>query len=109
MTRVGARALGLALAGCSARGGTPAHPSGTPPVPGQWVAVLVPKDIPPDTYPPIEKTTRVKTFATRNGCENYRQLALQDGAMLGSEAMLEEASSLRCIPDHVGSPTTPTK
>lgn len=95
----------FALAGCAAPSSTPVQRADT----GRYVAVLVPKDIPPDTYPPIEKTTRVQTFENFADCENYRNQALADGAAMGSNAMLEEASSLRCIPDKPGPTATPAK
>ena len=95
----------LALASCSVPASAPVSQA----APGRWVAVLAPKDIPPDTYPPIEKTRRVKTFESFADCENYRNQALADGAAMGSNAMLEEASSLRCIPDKPGSTATPAK
>jgi hypothetical protein len=95
----------LALAGCSVPASTPARPADT----GPWVAVLAPKDIPPDTYPPIEKVRRVKSFGSFADCENYRNEALADAAAMASEAMLEEASSLRCIPDKPSSPAAPAK
>jgi hypothetical protein len=93
------------LGACAAKGSTPPPQAQA----GRWVAVLAPKDIPPDTYPPIEKTRRVQTFETFADCENYRNQALADAAAMASSAMLEEASSLRCIPDRAGSTAAPAK
>jgi len=71
------------------------------------VLVEVPKDVPPDTYPPIEKTKRVQTFPTFAECDNYRTEAMWTAAATGSDAMEDEASSLRCITDKPG-PGKPT-
>src|SRR5262249_57433526 len=45
--------LELVLAACSAPGSAPVPTPGAGTAPG-WVLVQVPKDVPPDTYPPIE-------------------------------------------------------
>ena len=94
--------LELTLAACSAPGSAPVPTPGAATAPG-WVLVEVPKDVPPDTYPPIEKTKRVQTFPTFAECDNYRTEAMWTAAATGSDAMEDEASSLRCITDKPGS------
>jgi hypothetical protein len=39
----------------------------------------------------------VKTFDSAGECEAYRDVALQDGAWMGSQAMLDQTSTLRCV------------
>src|SRR5262249_3921837 len=90
--------LELALGACSPPGSVPVPTPGTATATG-WVLVQVPKDVPPDTYPPIEKTKRVQTFPTFAECDNYRTEVMWNAAAIGSDAMDEEASALRCITD----------
>jgi hypothetical protein len=99
--------LELALTACSVPGSAPAPTPGAASAAG-WVLVQVPKDVPPDTYPPIEKTKRVQTFPTFAECDNYRTEAMWDAAATGSDVMDEDASSLRCIADKSasGKPTS---
>jgi len=94
--------LELALAACSPPGSVQVPTPGTATA-TRWVLVQVPQDVPPDTYPPIEKTKRVKTFPTFAECDNYRTEFMQDAAAIGSDAMEEAASALRCITDNPGS------
>jgi hypothetical protein len=54
---------------------------------------------PGSTLPPIHTFKKVKQFDSAGACEAYRDVALQDGAMMGSQAMLDQASSLRCASD----------
>jgi hypothetical protein len=70
---------------------------------GAWWLVQVPaKDMPlappGSNMPPVTKFKKVRGFASAGECEAFRDVALQDGAMLGSEAMLDETSTLRCVP-----------
>jgi hypothetical protein len=67
-----------------------------------WVLVQVPVknehlDDPGSNDPPITKFKVVKEFDNAGDCEAYRDLALQDGGYLGSDAMMDQASSLRCV------------
>lgn len=67
-----------------------------------WVLVQVPaKDVrlsdPGSNMPPITEFKKVREFATAAECESFRGLVMQDSALLGSEAMLDQASSLRCV------------
>ena len=69
---------------------------------GTWWLVQVPaKDMPlappGSNMPPITKFKKVREFPSAGECEAYRDVALQDGAMMGSEAMLDETSTLRCV------------
>jgi hypothetical protein len=81
---------------------------------GAWWLVQVPaKDMPlappGSNMPPITKFKKVRGFASAGECEAFRDVALQDGAMLGSEAMLDETSTLRCVPaDAVAAPSPAT-
>jgi hypothetical protein len=81
---------------------------------GTWWLVQVPaKDMPlappGSNMPPITKFKKVREFPSAGECEAYRDVALQDGAMEGSQAMLDEASSLRCVSaDQLGGPTPGT-
>jgi hypothetical protein len=96
-------ALELAFTACSLPGSRSAPTAGAPTSATGWVLVQVPKDIPADTYPPIEKTKRVNTFPTFAECDNFRTEVLWDAAAMASEAMDSEASALRCIADEAGS------
>ena len=67
-----------------------------------WVLVQVPVkdehlDDPGSNDPPISKFKVVREFDSAGDCEAYRDFALQDGAYLGSDAMMDQASSLRCV------------
>lgn len=69
---------------------------------GAWFLVQVPvHDMrltnPGSNMPPITKYTIVREFASSSECESFRDLTLQDSAMAGSDAMLDQASSLRCV------------
>ena len=69
---------------------------------GTWVLVQVPgKDIklsnPGSNMPPITKFTRVREFPSADACESFRNLSLQDAAGQGSDAMLAQSSTLRCV------------
>jgi hypothetical protein len=79
---------------------------------GSWWLVQVPaKDLridePGSNLPPITQFKKVKQFDSAGECEAYRDVALQDGAMEGSEAMLDQASSLRCVSAEQLNPATP--
>ncbi|MFN8642887.1 MAG: hypothetical protein U0802_15005 [Candidatus Binatia bacterium] len=70
---------------------------------GSWVLVQVPaKDVrlddPGSNLPPISRFKVVKPFDNAGDCEAYRDVALQDSAYLGSDAMLDQSSQLRCVP-----------
>lgn len=67
-----------------------------------WWLVQVPaKDVPlappGSNMPPITQFKKVREFPTAGECEAFRDVALQDGAMEGSEAMLDQSSRLRCV------------
>jgi histone deacetylase complex regulatory component SIN3 len=70
---------------------------------GSWVLVQVPaKDVrlddPGSNLPPIGRFKQVTTFDSAGACEAYRDVALQDGAYTGSDAMMDQSSQLRCVP-----------
>ena len=69
---------------------------------GIWVLVQVPgKEMklsnPGSNMPPITKFTRVREFPSADACESFRALSMQDAASEGSDAMLAQSSSLRCV------------
>lgn len=69
---------------------------------GSWALVQVPaKDIrlddPGSNDPPISQFKLVRQFDSAGECEAYRDFALQDSAEMGSEAMLDQTSQLRCV------------
>src|SRR5215475_7187263 len=77
-----------------------------------WWLVQVPvKDMPlappGSNMPPITKFRKVREFPSAGECEAFRDVALQDGAMEGSEAMMDETSTLRCASSEQLAPTTP--
>jgi hypothetical protein len=79
---------------------------------GAWWLVQVPaKDMPlappGSNMPPITKFKKVKQFDSAGECEAYRDVALQDGAMMGSDAMLDETSTLRCVSEDQLTPKAP--
>jgi hypothetical protein len=64
---------------------------------GGWLLLQAPANpLDPDT-PPMTKWKTVKTFESQSDCEEYREEAMQEGAELGSEAMLEQSKYLRCV------------
>ncbi|MBX3028485.1 hypothetical protein KF840_26625 [bacterium] len=69
---------------------------------GSWLLVQVPAkdehlDDPGSNLPPIASFTVVKQFDSAGDCEAYRDFTLQDGAYAGSDAMMDQASQLRCV------------
>lgn len=79
---------------------------------GSWFLVQVPaKDVrlanPGSNMPPITQFKKVREFASAAECESFRDLNMQDSAMVGSQAMLDQASSLRCVAADQLTPTTP--
>jgi len=69
---------------------------------GSWALVQVPVksehlDDPGSNDPPIAKFKMVKQFDSSGDCEAYRDVALQDSAYVGSDAMLDQSSQLRCV------------
>jgi hypothetical protein len=80
---------------------------------GSWFLVQVPtKDMrlanPGSNMPPITQFKKVREFNSAAECESFRDLNMQDGAMVGSSAMLDQASSLRCVSaDQLPQPTPP--
>lgn len=78
---------------------------------GSWVLVQVPaKDVrlsnPGSNMPPITQFKRVREFESAADCQAFRDRFLQNSAFAGSEAMLDQASSLRCVSsDQLGAPT----
>lgn len=79
---------------------------------GSWFLVQVPaKDMrlgdPGSNMPPITQFKKVREFPSARECESYRDMFMQDSAMVGSEAMLDQASSLRCVSADQLTPPTP--
>ena len=79
---------------------------------GAWWLVQVPtKDVrlenPGSNMPPITRFKQVREFASSGDCESFRDQVMQDSAAVGSEAMLDQASSLRCVPAEQLAPPTP--
>jgi hypothetical protein len=80
---------------------------------GSWFLVQIPaKDLrasqPGTNFPPITQFKKVREFATAGECEAFRDIALQDSAMVGSEAALDQTSQLRCVAaEQLGAPTMP--
>jgi hypothetical protein len=67
-----------------------------------WILVQVPaKDMrltnPGSNMPPITQFKRVREFDSATECETFRDRFLKDSASMGSDAMLDQASSLRCV------------
>ena len=67
-----------------------------------WVLVQVPVkdehlDDPGSNDPPIAKFKVVREFDSAGDCEAYRDVALQDSAYVGSDAMMDQSSQLRCV------------
>src|SRR5262245_27118940 len=106
MRRVAPFALGLVL---TARAAGPRAGASSQAVDGPWLFVEVPGALGDDQSPPIEKTKRVQAFATDADCESYRSSIMRDAAVTGSDAMLEEASSLRCLRNTAGAAKSPAK
>ena len=78
-----------------------------------WWLVQVPaKDVhlgdPGSNLAPITRFKKVKQFDSAGECEAYRDVALQDGAWMGSDAMLDEASTLRCASEAQLAPAVAT-
>ncbi len=79
---------------------------------GAWWLVQVPaKDVrlqnPGSNMPPITQFTRVREFPSAGECESFRDTFLQESGAVGSEAMLDQASSLRCVAAEQLAPATP--
>jgi hypothetical protein len=69
---------------------------------GSWFLVQVPaKDMrltnPGSNMPPITQFKKVREFPSAAECQTFRDSVLKDSAMVGSDAMLDQASSLRCV------------
>lgn len=62
---------------------------------------------PGSNMPPIAQFKKVREFPSAEACEAYRDAFLKDSAMVGSEAMLDQASSLRCVSSTDLAPPTP--
>ncbi|MDX2168074.1 MAG: hypothetical protein SF182_13455 [Deltaproteobacteria bacterium] len=79
---------------------------------GAWWLVQVPaKDVrlenPGSNMPPITQFTKVRAFDSSGECESFRDTFLQESGAVGSEAMLDQASSLRCVAAEQLLPPTP--
>lgn len=79
---------------------------------GSWFLVQVPAEdmplAPPGSdMPPITRFKKVREFPSAGECEAYRDVALQDGAAMGSDAMLDQGSALRCVAAEQLQPPTP--
>jgi hypothetical protein len=97
----GLRWIALALvttAGCApnVHGGKVA--TGGPP--GQWILVESPpkSELSETTFPPIYTWKRVRTFDDAESCANFRVDMMWDAQSMASRAMLEQVSSLHCVP-----------
>ena len=68
--------------------------------PGQWILVESPPkgELGENTFPPIYTWKRVRTFADADSCSNFRVDMMWDAQSMASRAMLEEVSSLHCVP-----------
>jgi hypothetical protein len=80
---------------------------------GSWFLVQVPaRDVrltnPGSNMPPITQFKKVREFSSAGECESFRDTTLQDSAMVGSDAMLDQASSLRCVAAEQLAPLAPT-
>ncbi len=69
---------------------------------GSWLLVQVPVkpehlDDPGNNDPPIATFKVVREFDSSGDCEAYRDVALQDSAYVGSDAMMDQSSQLRCV------------
>ena len=62
---------------------------------------------PGSNMPPITQFKKVREFPSAEACESYRDSFLKDSAMVGSDAMLDQASSLRCVSSADLPPPTP--
>jgi hypothetical protein len=71
-----------------------------PPRPGQWVLVQAPPkgELAENTFPPISTWKRVRVFDDAESCSNFRVDMMWDAQSTASRAMLEEVSSLHCVP-----------
>jgi hypothetical protein len=88
----------LAMVGCVAgAGGMPAN---EPLRPGQWILVQAPPkgELAENTFPPISTWKRVRVFDDAESCSNFRVDMMWDAQSVASRAMLEEVSSLHCVP-----------
>jgi len=87
------------LAGCAASTGSGRLPAAAG-QPGQWVLVQAPPkgEMGEATFPPIRTWKRVRTFDDAESCSNFRVNVMWDAESTGSRAMLEEVSSLHCVP-----------
>ena len=68
--------------------------------PGQWILVESPPkgEVGETTFPPIYTWKRVRTFDDAESCSNFRVDMLWDAQTMASRAMLEQVSSLHCVP-----------
>jgi len=62
-----------------------------------WVLIEVPADSMDDDAPAIGKAVRVKTFDTRENCENYRTNAMAADAEMGMDTGLDQDRAMRCV------------
>jgi len=61
-----------------------------------WVLIEVPSDSMDDDAP-IEKAIRVKSFDSRESCENFRTNAMADDAEMGMDDGLDQDRAMRCV------------
>lgn len=64
-----------------------------------WVLVEVPPDGLDPQDPAIGSVKRVKTFATREDCDDYRVDMMEDDAMVGADTGLDQDDQMRCVPE----------
>lgn len=61
-----------------------------------WVLIEVPSDSMNDDAA-IEKAVRVKSFDTRENCENFRTNAMAVDAEMGMDDGLDQDRAMRCV------------
>lgn len=73
-----------------------------------WVLIEVPPDGLDPQAPAIESVKRVKTFATREDCEDYRVDMMEDDAEADLDTGLEQDDQMRCVSADTLAPAKPT-
>jgi hypothetical protein len=79
-----------------------------------WLVQVPTKDVrlenPGSNMPPITQFKKVREFDSAGDCESFRDTFLQESGAVGSDAMLDQASSLRCVAADSLAPTpAPTR
>lgn len=73
-----------------------------------WVLIEVPPGGLDTQAPAIGSVKRVKTFATREDCDDFRVDMMEDDAMAGVETGLAQDDQMRCVPEDSLPPMKPT-